>query len=143
MAAAICLAYHRQTSSEATMAAEPPADEAAGSSLRRVAQAEQQERAERYLKKLWQYAENAHQQAAGVLKQEVLKQGASLQPGDTLQAAIGQSDTLCTPLQLAGQKLGAIRKQVVSDVEKRQGFEALKQLLSLKYDENSVHILKE
>ena len=48
-----------------------------------------------------------------------------------------------TPLQLAGQKLGAIRKQVVSDVEKRQGFEALKQLLSLKYDENSVHILKE
>ena len=88
MAAAICLAYHRQTSSEATMAAEPPADEASGGSLRRAAQAEQQERAEHYLKKLWQYAENAHQQAADVLKQEVLKKGASLQPGDTLQAKI-------------------------------------------------------
>lgn len=48
-----------------------------------------------------------------------------------------------TPLQLAGQKLGAIKKQVISDSETKQGFEALKSLLSLKYDENSVHILKE
>ena len=48
-----------------------------------------------------------------------------------------------TPLQLAGQKLSAIKKQAVSDIEAKQGFEALRQLLSLKYDENSVHILKQ
>ncbi|MDY6335514.1 MAG: DNA polymerase III subunit gamma/tau [Succinivibrionaceae bacterium] len=48
-----------------------------------------------------------------------------------------------TPLQLAGQKLSAIKKQAVSDIEAKPGFEALRQLLSLKYDENSVHILKQ
>lgn len=88
MEAAICLAYQQQTEGEVTPAAEPVADESFALSLRQAAQAEQQARAERYLIKLRQYAENAHQQAADVLKQEVLKQGAALQPGDALNAKI-------------------------------------------------------
>ena len=87
MEAAICLAYRQQTNGDATPAAAPAADDTSGSSLRQAVQAEQQEKAAGYLKKLWQYAENAHQQAVGALKQDVLKQGASLQPGDTLQAS--------------------------------------------------------
>ena len=88
MEAAICLAYRQQTNGDATPAAAPAADDTSAFSLCWAAQAEQQEKAERYLKKLWQYAETAHQQAVSVLKQEVLKKGASLQPGDTLQASI-------------------------------------------------------
>lgn len=88
MEAAICVAYQQQTEGEVTPAAEPAADESFALSLRQAAQAEQQARAERYLIKLRQYAENAHQQAIGVLKQDVLKKGAALQPGDTLKAKI-------------------------------------------------------
>lgn len=88
MAAAICLAYRQQTDGEATPPAEAAADASFASSLRQAVQVEQQEKAEGYLRKLRQYAENAHQQAVGVLKQEVLKKGAALQPGDTLQAKI-------------------------------------------------------
>ena len=88
MEAAICHAYRQQANGDATPAEASAMNDTSGSPLLQEAQAEQQERAERYLKKLWEYAENAHQQAAGVLKQEVLKKGASLQPGDTLEATI-------------------------------------------------------
>ncbi len=88
MAAAICLAYHRQTNGAATPAEASAMDDTSDSSLLQAAQAEQQEKAERWLKMLWQYAEHAHRQAVGVLKQEALKKDTSLQPGDTLQAKI-------------------------------------------------------
>ena len=88
MAAAICLAYRQQTDGEATPPAEAAADASFASSLRQAVQVEQQEKAGGYLRKLRQYAENAHQQAVDVLKQDVLKKGAALQPGDTLKAKI-------------------------------------------------------
>ena len=88
MEATICLIYRQQTGGEATPEDEPAMDGTSGSSLFHTAQAEQQAKAERYFEKLRQFAENAHRRAVGVLKQEVLKQGAALQPGDTLRAKI-------------------------------------------------------